>query len=157
MAWVLVCAQHSNDTGHLTLGNCCRHLLFTQTAVSTRSLAHEFFGPRFNLSQSLRFVLQIMASLVKEMGLTEFGRKEPSSAEPGMPGLLAFREEFGLVLSLRGLSIDVSVHTTTQTDVLVETLQVLGATVRWASCNIFSIQDHVAAGIAKAATATETL
>merc|ERR1719322_1056284 len=88
------------------------------------------------------------------MGLAEFGRKELSLAEHEMPGLMACRKEFGPAQPFKGLNINGSLHMTIQTGVLIETLQALGATVRWASCNIFSTQDHAAAGIAKAGTAT---
>merc|ERR1712107_128590 len=87
-------------------------------------------------------------------GLAEFGRKELSLAEHEMPGLMACRKEFGPAQPFKGLNINGSLHMTIQTGVLIETLQALGATVRWASCNIFSTQDHAAAGIAKAGTAT---
>jgi len=93
-------------------------------------------------------------SKVKDMGLAEFGRKELSLAEHEMPGLMACRAEFGPAQPFKGLNINGSLHMTIQTGVLIETLQALGATVRWASCNIFSTQDHAAAGIAKAGTAT---
>merc|ERR1712107_33875 len=87
-------------------------------------------------------------------GLAEFGRKELSLAEHEMPGLMACRKEFGPAQPFKGLNINGSLHMTIQTGVLIETLAALGATVRWASCNIFSTQDHAAAGIAKAGTAT---
>merc|ERR1712039_670875 len=91
---------------------------------------------------------------VKDMGLAEFGRKELSLAEHEMPGLMAARAEFGPSQPFKGMNISGSLHMTIQTGVLIETLQALGATVRWASCNIFSTQDHAAAAIAKAGTAT---
>jgi len=93
-------------------------------------------------------------SKVKDMGLAEFGRKELSLAEHEMPGLMACRTEFGPSQPFKGLNICGSLHMTIQTGVLIETIQALGATVRWASCNIFSTQDHAAAAIAKAGTAT---
>merc|ERR1711934_844389 len=93
-------------------------------------------------------------SKVKDMGLAEFGRKELSMAEHEMPGLMAARKEFGPAQPFKGLNINGSLHMTIQTGVLIETLTALGATVRWASCNIFSTQDHAAAAIAKAGTAT---
>jgi len=92
-------------------------------------------------------------SKVKDMGLAEFGRKELKLAEHEMPGLMACREEFGGSAPLKGLKITGSLHMTIQTGVLIETLHALGAEVRWASCNIFSTQDHAAAAIAKAGTA----
>merc|ERR1711990_897525 len=93
-------------------------------------------------------------SKVKDMGLAEFGRKELDLAEIEMPGLMAARKEFGPGKPFKGLDINGSLHMTIQTAVLIETLAELGATVRWCSCNIFSTQDHAAAAIAKAGTAT---
>jgi adenosylhomocysteinase len=93
-------------------------------------------------------------SKVKDIGLAEFGRKELKLAEHEMPGLMAARTEFGPSQPFKGLNINGSLHMTIQTGVLIETLSALGAKVRWASCNIFSTQDHAAAGIAKAGTAT---
>merc|ERR1711976_576308 len=87
-------------------------------------------------------------------GLAEFGRKELSLAEHEMPGLMAARKEFGPGQPFKGLNINGSLHMTIQTGVLIETLAALGAKVRWASCNIFSTQDHAAAAIAKAGTST---
>merc|ERR1712048_552902 len=89
-----------------------------------------------------------------DMGLAEFGRKELTLAEHEMPGLMAARAEFGPAQPFKGLNINGSLHMTIQTGVLIETLAALGATVRWASCNIFSTQDHAAAAIAKAGTLT---
>jgi len=91
-------------------------------------------------------------SKVKDMGLAEFGRKELKLAEHEMPGLMAARKEFGPAKPFKGLNISGSLHMTIQTGVLIETLVELGASVRWASCNIFSTQDHAAAAIAKAGT-----
>src|SRR5208282_4378385 len=85
-------------------------------------------------------------------GLAEWGRKEIAIAETEMPGLMAIREEFASQQPLRGARIAGSLHMTIQTAVLIETLQALGAEVRWASCNIFSTQDHAAAAIAAAGT-----
>merc|ERR1712115_734391 len=87
-------------------------------------------------------------------GLAEFGRKELTLAEIEMPGLMAARKEFGPAQPFKGLDINGSLHMTIQTGVLIETLAALGAKVRWCSCNIFSTQDHAAAAIAKAGTAT---
>jgi adenosylhomocysteinase len=87
--------------------------------------------------------------LVKDISLADFGRKEIEIAETEMPGLMALREEFGASKPLKGARIVGSLHMTIQTAVLIETLTALGATVRWASCNIFSTQDHAAAAIAK--------
>merc|ERR1712176_1051430 len=91
---------------------------------------------------------------VKDMGLAEFGRKELTLAEHEMPGLMAARAEFGPKQPFKGMNINGSLHMTIQTGVLIETLQALGAKVRWCSCNILSTQDHAAAAIAKAGTAT---
>jgi adenosylhomocysteinase len=85
---------------------------------------------------------------VADIGLADFGRKEIDIAETEMPGLMACREEFGAKKPLKGARITGSLHMTIQTAVLIETLVALGAEVRWASCNIFSTQDHAAAAIA---------
>src|SRR5277367_5606564 len=90
--------------------------------------------------------------VVKDIGLAEWGRKEISIAETEMPGLMATREEYGPEQPLRGAKITGSLHMTIQTAVLIETLTALGADVRWASCNIYSTQDHAAAAIAAAGT-----
>jgi len=86
--------------------------------------------------------------IVKDISLAEFGRKELDIAETEMPGLMALREEYGVSKPLTGARIAGSLHMTIQTAVLIETLTHLGAEVRWASCNIFSTQDHAAAAIA---------
>jgi adenosylhomocysteinase len=86
--------------------------------------------------------------VVKDLSLAAFGRKEIELAEHEMPGLMATREEFGPKQPLKGARITGSLHMTIQTAVLIETLQALGAKVRWASCNVFSTQDHAAAAIA---------
>jgi adenosylhomocysteinase len=86
--------------------------------------------------------------VVKDIGLAEWGRKEIAIAETEMPGLMATRDEFGPERPLRGARIAGSLHMTIQTAVLIETLAALGAEVRWASCNIYSTQDHAAAAIA---------
>jgi adenosylhomocysteinase len=100
--------------------------------------------------------------LVADMSLADWGRKEIKIAETEMPGLMAIREEFVKSQPLKGARITGSLHMTIQTAVLIETLKALGADVRWASCNIFSTQDHAAAAIAQAgipvfATKGETL
>ncbi|MFM8481425.1 MAG: adenosylhomocysteinase, partial [Gammaproteobacteria bacterium] len=87
-------------------------------------------------------------SHVADLSLADWGRKEIRIAETEMPGLMAIREEFAPTQPLRGARITGSLHMTIQTAVLIETLQALGAQVRWASCNIFSTQDHAAAAIA---------
>jgi adenosylhomocysteinase len=86
--------------------------------------------------------------VVKDLGLADFGRKEIEIAETEMPGLMSLREEFGASKPLKGARITGSLHMTIQTAVLIETLIELGAQVRWASCNIYSTQDHAAAAIA---------
>jgi len=90
--------------------------------------------------------------VVKDIALAEYGRKELDIAETEMPGLMALREEYGDSQPLKGARIAGSLHMTVQTAVLIETLTALGADVRWASCNIFSTQDHAAAAIAEAGT-----
>ena len=86
------------------------------------------------------------------MSLAEWGRKEIDIAETEMPGLMAIREKYGKEQPLKGARIAGSLHMTIQTAVLIETLQALGAEVRWSSCNIFSTQDHAAAAIAAKGT-----
>src|SRR6186713_3577709 len=85
---------------------------------------------------------------VADLELAEFGRKEIRLAEHEMPGLMALRREYADVAPLKGARVAGSLHMTVQTAVLIETLVSLGADVRWASCNIFSTQDHAAAAIA---------
>ncbi|TSA49011.1 MAG: adenosylhomocysteinase, partial [Nitrosomonadales bacterium] len=85
---------------------------------------------------------------VADLALAAWGRKEIAIAETEMPGLMAIREEFAKSQPLKGARITGSLHMTIQTAVLIETLTALGAQVRWASCNIFSTQDHAAAAIA---------
>ena len=86
---------------------------------------------------------------VADLGLAEFGRKEIQIAEREMPGLMAIREKYAKAKPLTGVRVTGSLHMTIQTAVLIETLVDLGGSVRWASCNIFSTQDHAAAAIAK--------
>ena len=86
--------------------------------------------------------------VIADIGLAEWGRKELKIAETEMPGLMAIRKEFAPTQPLKGARITGSLHMTIQTGVLIETLQALGAQVRWASCNIYSTQDHAAAAIA---------
>ncbi|MEO7253484.1 MAG: adenosylhomocysteinase, partial [Casimicrobium sp.] len=90
--------------------------------------------------------------VIADLSLAEWGRKEVKIAETEMPGLMAIREEFTKAQPLKGARITGSIHMTIQTAVLVETLQALGASVRWASCNIFSTQDHAAAALAARGT-----
>ncbi|NMN04052.1 MULTISPECIES: adenosylhomocysteinase [unclassified Novosphingobium] len=88
--------------------------------------------------------------VIADLGLADFGRAEIAIAETEMPGLMALRQEFGAAQPLKGARITGSLHMTIQTAVLIETLVALGADVRWATCNIFSTQDHAAAAIAAA-------
>ncbi|MCV6546944.1 MAG: adenosylhomocysteinase [Cohaesibacter sp.] len=90
--------------------------------------------------------------VVKDLSLADWGRKEIKIAETEMPGLMQTREEYGAAQPLKGARITGSLHMTIQTAVLIETLQALGAEVRWATCNIFSTQDHAAAAIAATGT-----
>jgi adenosylhomocysteinase len=90
--------------------------------------------------------------VVADLGLADWGRKEIAIAETEMPGLMAIREEFASSQPLKGARIAGSLHMTIQTAVLIESLKALGADVRWASCNIYSTQDHAAAAIAKGGT-----
>jgi len=94
-------------------------------------------------------IMQTKNYKIKDIGLADFGRKELDIAEKEMPGLMAVRENYGPEKPLTGARITGSLHMTIQTAVLIETLKELGADIRWASCNIFSTQDHAAAAIAK--------
>ncbi len=89
---------------------------------------------------------------VADIELADFGRKEIAIAETEMPGLMALRDEFGESKPLKGTRIAGSLHMTIQTAMLIQTLEALGAEVRWASCNIYSTQDHAAAAIAAGGT-----
>jgi len=90
--------------------------------------------------------------VVKDIGLADWGRKEIAIAETEMPGLMAIRQEYGKAAPLKGARVAGSLHMTIQTAVLIETLRALGADVRWASCNIYSTQDHAAAAVAAGGT-----
>ena len=90
--------------------------------------------------------------IIADIGLADWGRKEIKIAETEMPGLMAIREEFAAAQPLKGARITGSLHMTIQTAVLIQTLEALGAKVRWASCNIYSTQDHAAAAIAAGGT-----
>ena len=104
-------------------------------------------------SKAARTVAKPVADyVVKDVGLADWGRKEIAIAETEMPGLMATREEYGPQQPLRGARICGSLHMTIQTAVLIETLKALGADVRWASCNIYSTQDHAAAAVAAGGT-----
>lgn len=87
--------------------------------------------------------------VIADLNLADWGRKEIQIAEVEMPGLMAIRHEYAAAQPLKGARISGSLHMTIQTAVLIETLTALGAEVRWASCNIFSTQDHAAAAIVK--------
>ena len=95
---------------------------------------------------------QVLPHKVADLGLAEFGRKEIEIAEHEMPGLMAVRDKYGPRRPLDEVRIMGSLHMTIQTAVLIESLQSLGADVRWCSCNIFSTQDHAAAAIADGGT-----
>ncbi len=97
-------------------------------------------------------VSEVPHYVIADLGLADWGRREIRIAETEMPGLMAIREEYAALQPLRGARISGSLHMTIQTAVLIETLQALGAEVRWASCNIFSTQDHAAAAIAATGT-----
>src|SRR5271170_8002966 len=88
----------------------------------------------------------------KDISLADFGRREIAIAEIEMPGLMATRAEYGKKKPLKGARIAGSLHMTIQTAVLIETLKELGAEIRWASCNIYSTQDHAAAAVAASGT-----
>src|SRR5262249_61819408 len=90
--------------------------------------------------------------VVADLSLADWGRKEIAIAEHEMPGLMAIRKKYAPQQPLKGARIAGSLHMTIQTAVLIETLKALGADVRWASCNIFSTQDHAAAAVARAGT-----
>src|SRR6187401_688275 len=90
---------------------------------------------------------------VADLALADWGRKEIAIAESEMPALMAIRQEFAAKQPLKGARVSGSLHMTIQTAVLIETLKALGASVRWASCNIFSTQDHAASAIAAGGTA----
>src|SRR5512146_2200376 len=97
-------------------------------------------------------VTELKDYVVADLGLADWGRKEIRIAETEMPGLMAIREEYAKTQPLKGARIAGSLHMTIQTAMLIETLQALGAQVRWASCNIYSTQDHAAAAIAATGT-----
>jgi len=103
-------------------------------------------------SKTVTVTLEKLPYKVADISQAEFGRKEINLAEHEMPGLMACRKKYGETKPLKGQKITGSLHMTVQTAVLIETLQALGAEIRWASCNIYSTQDHAAAAIAKAGT-----
>src|SRR5207253_2010625 len=100
--------------------------------------------------QEYQLMINAPADKVADIGMAGWGRKEIDLAEVEMPGLMALREQYGDARPLAGARISGSLHMTVQTAVLIETLVHLGAEVRWASCNIFSTQDHAAAAVAAA-------
>ena len=95
---------------------------------------------------------KLSGSIIKDPSLAPFGRREMDIAETEMPGLIALREKYAGEQPLKGARVAGSIHMTIQTAVLIETLEALGAECRWASCNIYSTQDHAAAAIAEAGT-----
>jgi adenosylhomocysteinase len=105
-----------------------------------------------NAAAEQQSVLSSKDYRIADLALADWGRKELNIAETEMPGLMAIREEYSSLQPLRGARIAGSLHMTIQTAVLIETLQALGADVRWASCNVFSTQDHAAAAIAERRT-----
>src|SRR5579859_1986854 len=113
--------------------------------------------PAIKLSPSRKPVLKTTGNgagkqdfAVKDLSLAEWGRKTIHVSEHEMPGLMAIRKKYGPLKPLKGVRVTGSLHMTIETAILIETLIELGASVRWASCNIFSTQDHAAAAIAKA-------
>ena len=114
------------------------------------SLVTYILGKKMNTVTDSK--LNIKDYLVADIGLANFGRKEIAVAETEMPGLMAIRKEYANKKPLQGALISGSLHMTIQTAVLIETLNELGAKVRWASCNIYSTQDHAAAAIADGGT-----
>src|SRR5207248_1338763 len=106
--------------------------------------------PKAKSEEDLTTITETADFKIADPSLAEFGRKESRLAEHEMPGLMAMRAEYGQQKPLEGARISGSLHMTVQTAVLIETLVELGAEVRWASCNIFSTQDHAAAAIAQA-------
>jgi adenosylhomocysteinase len=129
----------------------------TRGATSTRTGngngARRVVGPRRRQPAPRAGGVKRDDCVVKDLALADYGRKEIELAEHEMPGLMAARAEYGPARPLAGARISGSLHMTIQTAVLIETLQALGARVRWASCNIFSTQDHAAAAIAATGTA----
>src|SRR3954470_15023078 len=113
----------------------------------TRVLSPLGSGKQAALTKSFQGSGMTFDYKVADLGLAEFGRKEIRLAEHEMPGLMAMREQYGESKPLAGARIAGSLHMTVQTAVLIETLVALGADVRWASCNIFSTQDHAAAAV----------
>ena len=131
-----------------------RNLTYPPSPTSLPSFAMSVTGSNSAYAQcTIEYLTNAPDNKVATMEEAAFGRKELDLAEVEMPGLMACREEFGPSQPLKGARVTGSLHMTIQTGVLIETLQALGATVRWCSCNIFSTQDHAAAAIAAAKTA----
>src|SRR4051794_25102706 len=144
------------STGASGLGNASvtgRNRFPSPAAITIARIWRQgYIGPATNLDPQGRTLetstLTTEDYKVADIGLAEFGRKEITLAEHEMPGLMRTREEFAEAQPLKGARVTGSLHMTVQTAVLIETLVALGAEVRWASCNIFSTQDHAAAAIA---------
>src|ERR1700686_4791959 len=126
---------------------CARRACQAQQVSCHSYGAHSDSGVS-SMNATLKSAAQAGDYKVADLALADWGRKEIAIAETEMPGLMAIREEYARTQPLRGARIAGSLHMTIQTAVLIETLQALGAQVRWASCNIFSTQDHAAAAIA---------
>ncbi len=109
---------------------------------------HCYIAARYQQDFQRNYAMSAQDYVIKDIGLADWGRKELDIAETEMPGLMSLREEFGKAQPLKGARIAGSLHMTIQTAALIETLTALGADVRWASCNIYSTQDHAAAAIA---------
>ena len=105
-----------------------------------------------NGGQSMNNVVEILPNKVKDMGLSKLGRYQIDISEKEMPGLMSLRKQYADKQPLAGFRLTGSLHMTTETAILIETLKDLGADVRWASCNIFSTQDEAAAAIAETGT-----
>ena len=120
--------------------------------MTSRGFLHTELEPLMNAVLKPNQLTPTQDFHVADMSLAAWGRKEIKIAETEMPGLMAIRQEFAPKQPLKGARITGSLHMTIQTAVLVETLQALGAQVRWASCNIFSTQDHAAAALVEAGT-----
>src|SRR6202522_2580979 len=116
------------------------------------AMSVDLLDGRLPNAEACRMTVKTQDYAVSDLGLADYGRKEISIAETEMPGLMATRAEFAATQPLKGARVAGSLHMTIQTAVLIETLQSLGAQVRWASCNIYSTQDHAAAAIAAART-----
>src|SRR5450830_566178 len=135
------------------LGPSTQRRSSTSRAMSLFAPASGFFKHVLEQTMNARITPALNADCaITDIGLADWGRKEIKIAETEMPGLMAIRDEFKAQQPLKGARITGSLHMTIQTAVLIETLQALGATVRWASCNIFSTQDHAAAAIAASGT-----